>query len=187
MAESKGSGKGDGANPERIMNVPLRKEWLKVPRNKRGKRAVSTLRDFVSMHMKTHEVKVSQRVNEKIWIRGVQKPPQSIRVKVNVDDKGVASVRLPGEIEIKSRKEEKKGRLEQMRKNLEKDGGLPIGGAAKGEVFKKGKKKESPPEENAPSKKDPAGEKEPVKKPVPEKEKPMPAKKKTKKPAVKKA
>jgi large subunit ribosomal protein L31e len=142
MAEAKDAGKGSGVTQgERIMNVPLRKEWLKSSKNRRGNRAVSALRTFVSRHTKSHDVKISQKVNERIWIRGAQKPPQSIKVKVDVSSDGVVSVRLPEEKELKSKKGEKKGRLEQMKETLERDKGLPLGGRPKQEILRKGKKR----------------------------------------------
>ena len=36
---------------ERTYNVPLRKEWLKVPKYKRAKKAVTALRQFLVKHM----------------------------------------------------------------------------------------------------------------------------------------
>jgi len=54
----------------------------------------------------------------------LQKPPSRIKVKVSVKD-GVVTARLPEEIEIK--KEEKKGKLEGLKKKAEaiKKGAAP--------------------------------------------------------------
>ncbi len=136
-----GTGKDTGTSGERIMNVPLRKEWLKAPRNDRGKRAMHALRQFVSRHTKTYEVRLSQKVNEKVWVRGIQKPPPRIRVKLSRDSGGIVHVLLPDETMKKPGKEEKKGRLDQVRETLEKDKGLPGMGGPKEEILKKGKKK----------------------------------------------
>lgn len=136
MADKDVSGK-----EERILNVPLRREWLKVPRNERGKRAMNALREFVSRHTKSYDIRISQKVNESVWIRGIQKPPHSIRVKLRTDSDGVVHVMLPEEIARKPGKE-KKGRLEKMKETLEKEKGLSLGGP-KGEILKKGKRKES--------------------------------------------
>jgi ribosomal protein L31E len=35
---------------ERTYNVPLRREYLKVPRYRRAKKAVTALKEFVSKH-----------------------------------------------------------------------------------------------------------------------------------------
>ncbi len=152
MAEKTSSGKEAGG--ERILNIPLRKEWIKVPKNERGKRALYTIRGYVSKHTKSYNVKISQKINEKIWIRGIQKPPQNIRVKISRDSEGVVHVMLPEEIAKKPKKEEKKGRLEKMKETLEKEKGLPGMGGPKEEVLKKGKKKaEEKPKEEKPKEK----------------------------------
>ena len=70
MAEKSGS-------DERIVTIPLRKEFLKAPRVRRASRAMRAVRAFLERHMKAGEgkVRVSQRVHEEIWKRGVHRPP----------------------------------------------------------------------------------------------------------------
>lgn len=127
----------------RIMNIPLRSEWIKAPRTKRSKRAMNTIREFVAKHTKSYDVKISQKINEKVWTRGIHKPPAKIRVKISKDSKGVVNVMLPEEIMRKpDKKEEKKGRLDQMKESLEKEKKIPGMGGPKEEILKKGKKKE---------------------------------------------
>ncbi len=125
----------------RIMNIPLRTEWIKVPRTKRSKRALGTIREFVSRHMKSYDVKISQKVNEKVWIRGIHKPPAKIRVKVSTDKDGVVRVMLPEEIFREAKKGKEKGRFKQVKETLEKEKGLPGMGGPKEEILKRGKKK----------------------------------------------
>jgi large subunit ribosomal protein L31e len=150
MAEKTG---GKEAGEERILNVPLRKEWLKVPKNERGKRALHALRWFVSRHTKSYEIRISQKVNEMVWVRGVQKPPQSIRVKVSVSE-GKVSVMLPEESEKRPEvKEEKKG-LGRLKETLEKEKGLPGLGGPKEEILKRGRKKEKKSRETKTGKKE---------------------------------
>ncbi len=93
---------------ERIMTVPLRRGFIKAPKNKKAVMAVRTLRRFVSRHTKTDEenVKISHGVNEKIWIRGIQKPPGKIRVKV-LKEGDIVRVLLPEE-QVKEKSEVKK-------------------------------------------------------------------------------
>ena len=43
---------------ERTYIVPLRKEYMKVPRWKKSKKAVTALRQFLVKHMKSEEVKI---------------------------------------------------------------------------------------------------------------------------------
>jgi ribosomal protein L31E len=90
---------------ERIYTIPLRRKWLKVSRNRRAKKAVDTIKAFLSRHMHVADVKLSPKLNEKIWERSAQNPPPRIKVLVKEDEKGVVTARLPDESETK--KEEK--------------------------------------------------------------------------------
>jgi len=82
---------------ERVYNVPLRKEFLKVPRWKRTKKAVAALRQFLSRHMKSEDVRISKELNEKLWDNGIKNPPHHVKVTVKKDDKGVVRAELFGE------------------------------------------------------------------------------------------
>ncbi len=81
---------------ERVYTVPLSKAWIS-PRTRHSPRAVRILRGFVVKHMKVDEdsVKITNEVNEKIWGRGIQKPPRKIKVRVTKDSEDVVTVRLP--------------------------------------------------------------------------------------------
>jgi len=80
---------------ERIYTVPLGKAWI-APRKRHSPKAIRTLRGFIKRHMKAEEdsVRISNEVNEKIWGRGIEKPPRKIRVRVTKDAEGVVTVRL---------------------------------------------------------------------------------------------
>lgn len=82
---------------ETMYTVPLRKELLKTPRNRKAKRAVSALRAFLLRATKADRVAISPALNEELWLQGIQKPPGMIRVKVAVEN-GVATARLPDEV-----------------------------------------------------------------------------------------
>jgi large subunit ribosomal protein L31e len=73
---------------ERIYTVPLRKAYWTGSRLRRSNRAVRILRKFVERHMKPEEVVIQPEVNERIWERGIQKPPRRIRIRAtkNSDD-----------------------------------------------------------------------------------------------------
>jgi len=73
---------------EKIYTIPLRHVWVVTPRGKRAPRAVRDVRDFVSRHMKSEEVAVSNEVNEAIWSRGINKPPRKITVRAVKDKEG---------------------------------------------------------------------------------------------------
>jgi len=60
---------------ERIYTIPLRKEWIKVSRNKRANRAIKAVREFVKRHMKTENVKIDRKVSEFIFSHNIKHPP----------------------------------------------------------------------------------------------------------------
>ncbi len=89
---------------EQLINVPLRKEWLKVPRTRRAKKAVHALRDFIARRtrVEAEQVKIGPYVNELIWQRGIQKPPHHVLVKVikeEIENKTYVFVEDPKHIE----------------------------------------------------------------------------------------
>ncbi len=67
---------------EQIYTIPLRAA-RKVPVWKRANRAVIEVRKYLVRHMKTEltQVKLDKTVNERLWERGCEKPPLSIRVR----------------------------------------------------------------------------------------------------------
>ena len=83
---------------ERIMTIPLR-GVKNVPRTKRAKKAVKEIRAYVMRHMKADEDKVwiDTKLNEKVWERGIQKPPSSVRVKALKFEDGLVEVSLADE------------------------------------------------------------------------------------------
>ena len=72
---------------ERIYVVPIKKIKKIVPRWKRAPRAARFVREFIARHTKADEVIIGTDVNEKIWKRGIEKPPSKLRVKVTVEEK----------------------------------------------------------------------------------------------------
>ena len=88
---------------ERFYTIPLRKAWISQ-RKKRAPRAMRIIRSFIEKHMKIRtEVEgeeeaevlvISNEVNEKIWSRGIEKPPRKIRVRAAKDKEGVITVHL---------------------------------------------------------------------------------------------
>jgi large subunit ribosomal protein L31e len=83
---------------ERTITIPLRATKM-VPRSRRALRAVKEVRDNVARHMKADADKIwiDQALNEKIWERGIQKPPKRITVKAVKYDDGLVEVSLAGE------------------------------------------------------------------------------------------
>ncbi len=70
--------------------IPLRSEWLKVPRYRRAGRAVKTIKEFIAKHMKVPDrnvsnVKIDMHFNQEIWFRGRKNPPAKVKVKAIKD------------------------------------------------------------------------------------------------------
>ena len=91
---------------EKTYTIPLQKALVRPPK-KRAPRAMQLLRAFVVKHMKLEmrvseeeeeeelpQLIISQEVNERIWARGIEKPPRRIRVRAAKDKDGNVTVFL---------------------------------------------------------------------------------------------
>jgi large subunit ribosomal protein L31e len=88
---------------ERIYTIPLSRAWI-TPRRKRAPRAVRLVRGFIERHMKISggtegegeaaRLVIANEVNEKIWSRGIEKPPRRIKVRAARDVEGTVTVYL---------------------------------------------------------------------------------------------
>jgi len=105
---------------ERTYNVPLRKEWLKVARYKRAKKAAKALKEFIIQHMKPGldekgkiNVKILKHANEDLWKNGIKNPPHHIKVNAVKDEKGKVLVQLEGKEMIEDKPGEEKKKAEK--------------------------------------------------------------------------
>ena len=82
----------------------MRKVWI-APRKKRAPKAARIVKSYVLKHMKVQlepedeeeepeRLVIDNEVNEKLWSRGIEKPPRKIRVRVVKDKEGVVTVLL---------------------------------------------------------------------------------------------
>ncbi len=91
---------------ERFYTIPLQKALIRPPK-KRAPRAMQLIKIFVTKHMKLDikvseedeeeelpQLIVSQEVNEKVWGRGIEKPPRKIKTRVTKDKDGNVFVYL---------------------------------------------------------------------------------------------
>lgn len=78
---------------ERIYIIPLAKA-RKGPRNKRSKKAIRYLREYMMRHFKPESLVITQEVNEKIWERSIQKPPRKLKVRATKNIDGLVVVYL---------------------------------------------------------------------------------------------
>ncbi|MCK4669822.1 MAG: 50S ribosomal protein L31e [Nanoarchaeota archaeon] len=134
---------------ERVYNVPLRSEWLKSPKYRRAKKAVTGLKSFIAKHMKVDlpNVKVGPKLNQKLWERGIKNPPHHVKVtaiKEALEDKETVKVELEGvefkTITPKSKVEKAPGLRGKLEKAL---------GARKEEKAEKAKKGEAREEQSS--------------------------------------
>ena len=145
---------------ERTYTIPLRREYMKVPKYKRAKKAITAIKQFLQKHMKSEDIKIGKQLNLKIWERGIKNPPHHVKITVKKDEEGLVKAELFG-FEFVDKKVEKKKEPESLKEKL----------AAK---LDSGKKEEKPVKvEKTPEAKT---EIKPVKKEVAEKPKETPKK-----------
>ncbi len=89
---------------ERVYTIPLGKALVRPPK-KRSPRAIQLVQAFIIKHMKLEtkateeeeelpQLSISKEVNEKIWSKGIEKPPRKIRVRAAKDKDGNITVYL---------------------------------------------------------------------------------------------
>ncbi len=79
---------------ERIYTVPLRLAYITRSRLRRANKAVRLLTKFVERHMKPEQVLIEREVNERIWERGIQRPPRRIRIRATKNAENTVRVYL---------------------------------------------------------------------------------------------
>lgn len=80
---------------ERKYTIPLRRKYVDAPKYKRAKKAIKTVKEFISKHMKTEDVRIGKNLNEYIWRHGIKNPPGKVSVNA-VQQEGYISVELEG-------------------------------------------------------------------------------------------
>ncbi|MEW6593023.1 MAG: 50S ribosomal protein L31e [Candidatus Hadarchaeota archaeon] len=78
---------------EKIFVIPLR-EAKKTVRYKRAGRAAKVVREFLKRHMKSDEIKLDVALNNKLWERGIKKPPSKVRVRAVKEEDGSVKASL---------------------------------------------------------------------------------------------
>ena len=113
---------------EREYIVPLRREYLNVPKYRRAKRAVHALKEFIAQHMKIYDrdlrkVKVDVYLNNEIRFRGMRSPLPKVRVKAIKYEDGTVSVKLvdiPKHIEFEMARNVRK-QVESLKKSKDSE------------------------------------------------------------------
>ena len=97
---------------ERTYTIPLRREYLKVPKYRRTEKASRALREFIIKHMKSETVKLGKHLNEHLWMHGMKNPPHHVKVNVVKVADGIVYAELFGK-PLKIAKEEKTEKKEK--------------------------------------------------------------------------
>jgi len=100
---------------ERRYTVPLRKEFLKVPRYKRTQKSMKALKNFLIKHMKSEDIRIGKHLNLAIWSRGRKNPPTKITIKTIKDKDNVVRAELPEHKFDIPKKEEKKSKVTALK------------------------------------------------------------------------
>ena len=85
---------------KRTYIIPLRREWLKVPRWRRSKRAVDALHSYLEKHTKVENVKISNWLNQAIWKDGGKNPPAKIEVVVKIENRKVQDKKTKKDVDV---------------------------------------------------------------------------------------
>jgi large subunit ribosomal protein L31e len=106
VAKPKKKKKDEEIVEERFYTIPLSKALVRPPK-KRAPRAMQLIKIFVTKHMKLTmkvseeeeeeelpQLVISKEVNEKVWDRGIEKPPRKIKTRVTKDKDGNVTVYL---------------------------------------------------------------------------------------------
>jgi large subunit ribosomal protein L31e len=106
VAKPKKKKKDEEFVEEKIYTIPLQRALVRPPK-KRTPRAMQLLKIFLIKHMKipsrlpeeeedeeVPQLIISKEVNEKLWSRGIEKPPRRIRVRAAKDKDGNVTVFL---------------------------------------------------------------------------------------------
>jgi large subunit ribosomal protein L31e len=106
VAKLKKKKKDEEIVEERFYTIPLQKALVRPPK-KRAPRAMQLIKIFVTKHMKLTmkvseeeeeeelpQLVISKEVNEKVWDRGIEKPPRKIKTRVTKDKDGNVTVYL---------------------------------------------------------------------------------------------
>ena len=100
---------------EKIYTVPLRREFLKVARYKRSKKAMRALKEFLLKHLKEN-VKIGKYLNEEVSKRR-KNPPGKIKIRVE-GEKGKYKAELIDAPREKVKEEKKKGVGEKLKEKI---------------------------------------------------------------------
>lgn len=117
---------------ERKYIIPLRREFLKVQKYRRGYKATKAIKEFLMKHMKTNDVRICRELNQYILKHGRENPPSRVEVKsIRIEEKDAepyVMVNLIGaQIDVKE-KEKKKTLGEKLKEKVTAKPGIEDAG-----------------------------------------------------------
>jgi len=99
---------------EKIYTVPLRREFLKVAKYNRSKKAMKALKEFLKKHLK-EDVKIGRYLNEAVMKRR-KNPPGKIKIRLD-GEKGKYKAELIDAPKEEIKKEEK-GKIGKLKDKI---------------------------------------------------------------------
>ncbi|MFT7615279.1 MAG: large subunit ribosomal protein L31e [Candidatus Woesearchaeota archaeon] len=83
---------------ERTYVVPLRRGTMRATPLRRAKKAIAVLKKFITRHMKSEDIKISEVLNEHIWQNGMRNPIMKVEVVATKNKENVVLVRMSSEV-----------------------------------------------------------------------------------------
>ena len=107
------------ATIERTYNIPLRREFMKAPPYRRSKKAITALKQFLTRHMHSENIRLGPFLNMHVWERGIQNPPHHVKVAVIKEEDGVVTAELVGKpMPLRKEAEKEKGIAEKLKEKV---------------------------------------------------------------------
>ena len=108
---------------ERVYIVPLRRGFHETTEYKKTKKAVATLKLFLSRHMKQPDLKkvlIGRNLNNELWKHGIKNPPGKVKIVVVKEDNGDVKAELYGtKYEHKKKAEKENSKESKVDSKLE--------------------------------------------------------------------
>ncbi|MCX8190838.1 MAG: 60S ribosomal protein L31 [Candidatus Aenigmarchaeota archaeon] len=70
---------------EEVLSINMRKILVEKARWRRGKLVMPTLKNILKRKLKTEKIKISPKLNEMVWKRGMKNPVVKFKVKIVKD------------------------------------------------------------------------------------------------------
>ena len=127
------------AENERVYTIPLGRAYDKT-RVRRARIAIKMVRTVLCRHMKAEEstVRISEKTNELLFARGMQKPPRKLKVRVVRAD-GIVKAYLMDEKPVEKKEAKKEAKKDEKKEEKPRE-------AVKEKAPEAGKREEKKPE-----------------------------------------